>query len=68
MSVRVPVPCLTRPPLPVITLASVVLLALLVVRVPAPNAIAPPAPDRAPTVWYVAAEVEHAVVDRERCP
>jgi hypothetical protein len=45
-----PPPCLLSPPLPVIVDASVVLPALLVVSVPVPSAITPPAPDSAPTV------------------
>ena len=39
--------------MPVICEASVVLLVLLVVSVPAPSAIIPPVPDSAPTVWML---------------
>ena len=65
--VSVPLPALTsEPPVPVIALASVVLAALLVVSVPAPSAIVPPAPDSAPTVWTLPSEVEGAAVDCQR--
>ena len=53
VSVSVPLPCLTSLPLPEIAEASVVLLALSVVSVPPPSAIAPPVPESAPTVWLL---------------
>ena len=53
VSVRKPLPCLMKPPVPEITLASVVLLASPAVNVPLPSAMTPPVPDSAPTVWLL---------------